>query len=79
MREKCSLVDYLNKQLANLFEHISNSKFFMAVFVFFNPFSRFGAVKDVTVKSDPQTQQSRGFGFVLFEDESSIDQVVLFY
>ena len=43
----------------------------------FNPRFRFGAVKDVTVKSDPQTQQSRGFGFVLFEDESSIDKVIL--
>lgn len=25
---------------------------------------------------DPMTQQSRGFGFVLFEDEASIESVV---
>ena len=33
-------------------------------------------VKDVSVKMDPMTNQSRGFGFVLFEDESSIDNVL---
>jgi RNA recognition motif-containing protein len=33
-------------------------------------------VKDVSVKMDPMTNQSRGFGFVLFEDDSSIDAVV---
>ena len=27
------------------------------------------------MKVDPNTQQSRGFGFVLFEDEHSIDEV----
>ena len=32
-------------------------------------------MKDVSVKIDPHTQQSRGFGFVLFEDESSIQKV----
>ena len=37
---------------------------------------RFGAVKDVIVKMDPNTQQSRGFGFVLFMNEASIDAVV---
>jgi len=39
-------------------------------------FEGFGVVKDVSVKMDPMTNQSRGFGFVLFEDESSIDSVV---
>ena len=33
-------------------------------------------MKDVSVKMDPHTQQSRGFGFVLFADESSISRVV---
>ena len=35
----------------------------------------FGIVKDVSVKIDPHTQQSRGFGFVLFADENSIGKV----
>jgi len=39
-------------------------------------FQAFGEVKDVSVKIDPHTQQSRGFGFVLFADEASIAQVV---
>jgi len=39
-------------------------------------FEGFGPVKDVSVKMDPMTQQSRGFGFVLFEDDSSIDSVL---
>merc|ERR1712227_1195418 len=39
-------------------------------------FEGFGAVKDVSVKMDPMTQQSRGFGFVLFEDDSSIESVL---
>ena len=43
---------------------------------FFKNILRFGAVKDVIVKMDPNTQQSRGFGFVLFMNEASIDAVV---
>ena len=43
---------------------------------FFKNVLRFGAVKDVIVKMDPNTQQSRGFGFVLFMNEASIDAVV---
>ena len=34
--------------------------------------SQFGAVKDVTIKTD-HTGNPRGFGFVLFEEESSVD------
>ena len=37
---------------------------------------RFGAVKDVVVKMDPNTQQSRGFGFVMFVNEASIEAVL---
>ena len=33
---------------------------------------QFGAVKDVTIKSDA-AGNPRGFGFVLFEDEASVD------
>jgi len=33
---------------------------------------QFGAVKDATIKLDPMGM-SRGFGFVLFEEESSVD------
>merc|ERR1712241_760952 len=31
-----------------------------------NYFQTFGEVNDVSIKMDPTTQQSRGFGFVLF-------------
>ena len=33
-------------------------------------------MKDVSIKMDPNTQQSRGFGFVLFQDESAIQKVL---
>ncbi|CAG5114304.1 Oidioi.mRNA.OKI2018_I69.chr2.g8364.t1.cds [Oikopleura dioica] len=39
-------------------------------------FSNFGEVQDVVVKVDPNTQQSRGFGFVLFINEESVEAVV---
>ena len=38
-------------------------------------FEEFGTVRDVEIKADPQTGQSRGFGFVLFLDQTSIDLV----
>jgi len=41
-----------------------------------NYFQTFGEVKDVSIKMDPNTQQSRGFGFVLFQDESAIQKVL---
>jgi hypothetical protein len=44
--------------------------------VYCNAYYRFGAVKDVVVKMDPNTQQSRGFGFVMFVNEESIDGVL---
>ena len=33
-------------------------------------------VQDVDIKTDPQTGESRGFGFLLYKDEASIDEVV---
>jgi len=39
-------------------------------------FEQFGEVKDAIVKMDQQTGQSRGFGFVMFVNDASIDAVV---
>lgn len=39
-------------------------------------FEAFGEVRDVEIKVDPQTGQSRGFGFVLFLNEDSVQAVV---
>jgi len=41
-----------------------------------NYFEKFGTVEKVTLKTDPMTGMSRGFGFILFEDKSSIDAVL---
>merc|ERR1719454_2193108 len=39
-------------------------------------FKRFGEIKDAVVKMDPATGQSRGFGFILFCNEASIEAVL---
>jgi len=39
-------------------------------------FTTWGEVQDVDIKTDPNTGESRGFGFLLYKDEASIEQVV---
>ena len=41
-------------------------------------FAQYGSVKAVQVKYDPNTQRARGFGFIIFDDMSTVDQVSFF-
>lgn len=39
-------------------------------------FQSFGEIKEAMVMKDPQTQRSRGFGFVTFEQVETVDEVI---
>ena len=40
-------------------------------------FEKFGKISDATVKTDPATGRSKGFGFVVFVDPATVDEVLL--
>ncbi|CAM8921411.1 unnamed protein product [Rhodiola kirilowii] len=44
---------------------------------FKNYFEQFGAITDVVVMYDHNTQRPRGFGFITFESEDAVDKVLL--
>jgi len=41
-------------------------------------FEKFGKISYASVKTDPSTGRSKGFGFVVFSDPSAVDGVTLY-
>lgn len=39
-------------------------------------FGKYGSLSEATVKTDPSTGRSKGFGFIVFVDSSSVDKVL---
>jgi len=39
-------------------------------------FSVFGEIEEVVIMLDKYTNRSRGFGFVVFKDENSVEKVI---
>lgn len=41
-------------------------------------FEKFGKISVATVKTDPSTGRSKGYGFIVFDDPSVAEDVIMF-
>ena len=65
----------LLKEIAKRKVFISNLKDTLTEAEISKQFAKFGAIEEVLISRDPATQQSKGFGFVVFQRIDSIDKV----